>query len=52
MKPAIYVVASLAVACSSPQPSGLPRFDNDYDGARAVAIISHAPIAVEIWAPW
>jgi hypothetical protein len=54
MKPSIYVVASVAMACgSSPQDRpALPRFENDYPGARIAALASHVPIAVEIWAPW
>lgn len=54
MKPSMCVLATLAVACGSrahaPQP--LPRFENDYAGARAAAMANHVPIAVEIWAPW
>jgi hypothetical protein len=30
----------------------LPRFENDYAGARVAALVGHVPIAVEIWAPW
>ncbi|HEY1552874.1 MAG TPA: hypothetical protein VGG28_33825 [Kofleriaceae bacterium] len=54
MKPSIVVVASLAMACGSSAPAEhvLPRFENDYAGARVAALVGHVPIAVEIWAPW
>ena len=43
----------VAVACgSSASERALPRFDNDYAGARVAALVNHVPIAVEIWAPW
>jgi hypothetical protein len=50
MKASMVVV--VAVACSSLAPAALPRFENDYAGARVAALVSHVPIAVEIWAPW
>jgi hypothetical protein len=50
MKASMVVV--VAVACSSSAPAALPRFENDYAGARVAALVSHVPIAVEIWAPW
>jgi hypothetical protein len=51
MKASMFVV--VAVACgSSASERALPRFDNDYAGARIAALVNHVPIAVEIWAPW
>jgi len=52
MKPSIGVLATVAIACSSRATGPLPRFENDYAGARFAAMAIHAPIAVEIWAPW
>jgi hypothetical protein len=52
MKPSICVLASVALACGSHTRAPLPRFENDYVGARAAAMANHLPLAVEIWAPW
>jgi hypothetical protein len=52
MKASMFVVVAVACGSSAAERVALPRFDNDYAGARVAALVNHVPIAVEIWAPW